>query len=404
MTNVKIFGGVRDLPKFYKDGKHPGKRISRMAAALRMQVSAVKGSRKLPFIVKRILRYFRPRITRMELGLFCRQLGVMLDAGMPLLPALGILHDQAEKVKLKQALEGIIGSLEGGSSFGAALIEYPEVFPGIFATMVTAGETGGILVTVLKNLAVFFEWEHKIREQIKSSVTYPLVVLVIAILAVNFVVVFVLPVFTGILEQMNAELPFLTKLILALSAALRSCWYIFLPAFLGIVLGIFRIKNTSRGRKFFDAFFLKVPVIGGLLQKIIVSRFCRTLSSLLRVGVPLTTALEVVERTSGNVVVEENIARAREAIFEGEGMAEPLRQSRVFPLLVIEMIAVGEETGALDLMLEKVGDFYDTEVETLATRLASLVEPALILFVGGIVALILLSVFLPLFDVLGRIE
>ena len=394
-----------DLSKlFYKDRKYSGKSISRMAAALSGQVSAVRGSWKSSPIVRRVLQYFRPRVTRMELGLFCRQLGVMLDAGMPLLPALEILRDQAEKVKLKQTLEGIIGRLEGGSSFGAALIECPEVFPGIFTTMVTAGETGGILITVLENLAGFFEWEHKIREQIKSSVTYPLVVLVIAILAVNFVVVFVLPVFTGILEQINAELPFLTRLILALSAALRSCWYIFVLVFLGIVFGIFRVKNTFRGRKFFDALFLKLPLIGGLLRKIIVSRFCRTLAALLRVGVPLTAALEVVERTSGNVVVEENIARAREAILEGEGMAEPLRQSRVFPPLVIEMIAVGEETGALDLMLEKVGDFYDAEVETLAARLASLVEPALILFVGGIVALILLSVFLPLFDVMGKIE
>lgn len=347
---------------------------------------------------------FRKKVTRQELAMFCRQLAVMITAGVPLLSALKVLRAQAEKEKLRDALEGITAKLEGGNGFAQSLAEYPEIFPKMVVTMVEAAEAGGVLDNILERVASFLEWEHRIREKVKSSITYPVAVLIIAVLAVSFVITFVLPAFSGILSQMDVKLPLITKVILGMANGFRHYWYLILPLVIGPLLGIFYyVKTSPEGRRNFDSIIIRIPVIGGLLRKTIISRFCRTLAALLRVGVPVISALEVVEKTCGNMVVEESIARARAYIYEGEGMAEPLRESGIFPPLVIEMINVGEETGSLDSMLEKVGDFYDEEVENLANRLSTVIEPVLIVFVGGIVCLVLLSVFLPLFKVIGSV-
>lgn len=347
----------------------------------------------------------RPRIPLRELSLFCRQLAVMIDAGIPLLTGLMILRDQGKKNRFRVTLTEIIEQLEGGQSFCQSLARYPNTFPRIFTAMVEAGEAGGFLGTSLEQIAVFWEWEHRLREKVKSSIAYPVFVLVITIIALNFLVLYVLPAFSAILEQMDVELPRVTRFVLDLSNFWHHYWFLFVVILGGaLVSAVCLIKFTPEGRRGFDRFILKVPLFGEIVRKTIISRFCRTLAALLRVGVPVIAALEVVEKTCGNMVVERSIAKARDAICQGESMAVPLRRSGIFPLLVIEMISVGEETGALDAMLEKAGDFYDEDLENLALRLAALTEPVLLLFVGGIVCLVLLSVFLPLFEIVGNVN
>ena len=352
---------------------------------------------------KFIFRY--RKVTHKQLTLFCRQLSVMINSGLPLLSGLKVLCDQAENVLLKEALKGISRRLKEGESFSASLSAYPNVFPPIVTTMVGAGEAGGVLDDIFGRIASYLEWEYKIREKVKSSVTYPIVVFVISALAVNFIIVFILPVFGKILGQMNADMPLLSRLMLKISQILRRYWYLIIGFWaVLIVCGHRARKSKGRVRELIDLIVLKVPVFGGLVHKIILSRFCRTMAVLLRVGIPVLSALEIVEKTLGNVVVEKGIACARKTIFDGQGMAEPLKQSGVFTPLVVEMVRVGEETGSLSVMLEKAGDFYDEEVDNLAGKLGMLVEPILVVFTGAIVCVVLLSVFLPMFKVISAVS
>lgn len=361
-----------------------------------------KTSRKL----KRVSLFAcRSRLSLRELSLFCRQLAVMIDAGIPLLTGLMILRDQGKKNRFRLILTEIIEQLQTGQSFGQSLARYPKTFPKIFSAMVEAGEAGGFLGTSLKQIAGFWEWEHKLGEKVKSSMAYPVFVLVITVIAINFLVLYVLPAFSGILEQMDVELPLVTRFVLALSNSWRYYWFVFVLILGGaLVFVVCLIKFTPEGRRGFDRIILNIPLFGEIFRKTIISRFCRTLAALLRAGVPILAALEVVEKTCGNSVVERNISKVRDAISQGESMAIPLRRSGIFPLLIIEMIAVGEETGALEAMLDKAGDFYDEDLENLALRLSALTEPVLLLFVGGIVCLVLLSVFLPLFEIIGNVN
>lgn len=344
------------------------------------------------------------KVSRKQLSLFCRQLSVMLDAGLPLLSGLKILREQTDNIMLKNTLYGVCCRLEEGQNFSEALSRYPEVFPGILVTMVAAGEAGGVLDNILENVAGFLEWEHRIYEKVKASLIYPLIVLGISVLAVTFIVMFILPVFGRVLEQMNVEIPLITRILLGLSQILRNYWFIIVCFLAAMILGFIRArKNNARLREITDVINLKVPVFGNITKKIIVARFCRTMATLLQVGVPVLPALEIVEKTTGNSIVEKSIALSRKNIFDGQGMAEPLRQSGVFSPLVIEMMVVGEETGALAPMLAKAGAFYDEEVDNFSAKLTTLLEPFLICIVGAVVCVVLLSVFLPMFKVIGNV-
>lgn len=343
-------------------------------------------------------------MTPKQLSLFCRQLSVMVNSGIPLLSALKVLISQTENRLLKDALTRIGLSLEGGKSFSAALAEHPQVFPPLIVTMICAGEAGGVLGEILDNAADFLEWEYRLREKVKASVTYPLLVLILSLLAVTFMVVFILPVFGSILQQMNTEIPLITRLLLGLSQFLRKFWYLAAGLTGGVtVILAYIINHSPQVREILDTFVLKLPVVGELRKKVIVSRFCKTTAILLGVGIPVLEALEIVEKTTGNVAVERSIAISRKNIFDGQGMAGSLRQTGVFPSVVLEMITVGEETGALGVMLEKAGEFYDEEVNNQATKLATVIEPLLICVVGAVVCVILLSVFLPMFKIIGSV-
>lgn len=344
------------------------------------------------------------RLTRKELSLFCRQLSVMLQSGIPLLSALRVLGNHGKNPTLQDSICGVCTSLEAGYAFSEALGEYPKVFPAILVTMVKAGETGGALNTILDSVATFLEWEHRTREKIKTAVTYPIAVLILSLLAVSFLVVFILPVFARILTQMEVELPLITRLLMGISWFVKRNWLLLiLLSLLLLGFGVRWLNHSTAAREKLDFLVLKLPLIGGMRQKIIISRFCKTLSTLLRSGVPLLAALEIVEKTAGNIVIEKSVAHSRQNIFEGQGMAGPLKETKVFTSVVIEMITVGEETGELALMLEKAGEIYDEEVDNYSGKIATVIEPLLICFVGAIVCVVLLSVFLPMFSVIGNV-
>jgi type IV pilus assembly protein PilC len=356
--------------------------------------------------IKSVLnRWWRYRkVSRKELSLFCRQLSVMINSGVPLLSSLAVLRDQAENSTLKDAFSGIHSMLEDGNSLSQALSYYPNEFPGILISMVSAGEAGGVLEEILGRIADFFEWEHRVREKVKASITYPAVVFCVAVLAVGFIVAFFVPVFSRILVQMNVEVPLITRILFFISEVLRNFWFVIIAGAGAGIWGVCRFaKRSLRVRKIIDTLYLKMPIIGNMVRKTVIARFCRTVATLLRVGVPLVKALELAEKTSGNIIVEESIAQARKSILDGEGMAEPLKKSCVFTPLVLEMIVVGEETGSLTAMLDKAADIYDEEVDNLSSRITTLIEPALVVFVGAIVCVVLLSVFLPMFKVLGSV-
>ena len=343
------------------------------------------------------------RVSRRDMGVFCRQLAVMTNAGVPLLRALGVLRTQAGRKALQEALGEVCTSLEVGESLASSLSHH-AVFPGVLVKMIEAGESGGVLASVLEQMADFFEWEHNIREKVKSSLIYPGIVLCVAAAAVFLVVTFVIPVFQGILNQFEAQTPLITRVILGISSFFSNFWFYLLPITVAVVLWVNRLLATERGHEIKDILLLKTPIVGGLLKKTITARFCRTLSILLKGGVPVLEALTVVEKTTGNYVFQHSISKARESIRRGEVMTTPLKESSVFPPLVIEMISVGEETGTVDIMLEKAGHFYDLEVEDMAVRLSTMIEPVLIIIMGGIVGLILLSVFLPLFKIITSVR
>ena len=362
-------------------------------------------ARAISFATPKIaLSLRRRKVTRKQLSLFCRQLSVMLNAGIPLLQALTVLYEQSESKLLKEALYGICILLEGGQSFSISLAKYPEIFPEIMVTMVRAGEAGGVLGNILASVSDFLEWEHQIREKVKAAVTYPAVVLGVSLLAVNLMVIFILPVFGRILAQMHAEVPEITRMILGISNFLRLNWHFILGMLIGSVIFFLQgPKRSDRVREVVDMITLRLPVIGHLIKKVIISRFCKTMATLLSVGIPLLAALEIVETTTGNIVVEKSIARSRNTIFDGQGMAAPLQETGVFSSVVIAMITVGEETGTLEVMLQKAGEFYDEEVESYSEKLSAIIEPLLICVVGGVVCVVLLSVFLPMFKVVGTV-
>jgi len=343
-------------------------------------------------------------VSDQALTVFSRQFATMINAGLAMVRCLDILSEQTEDNKLRETLITVRKDIEGGQSLSAAMGKYPDVFSTLYVSMVHAGELGGVLDEVLERLAGFLERDFNLKKKVKSAMTYPVVILVMAILIVFFLVTWILPTFVDLFEGMNVALPLPTKILIMVTKGAKNP--VIIVSFIAVVIGggfaLRQYIKTLTGKRQYDQLKLSIPVLGLLNKKVAISRFCRTLGTLLSSGVPIMQALEIVGKASGNEVVADTVAKVRESIREGESIAGPLGESGMFPPMVTQMVAVGEETGNLDAMLSKISDFYDTEVEYLLASFTSLLEPILILGMGGIVGFIVISVFLPLYQLIGQ--
>jgi type IV pilus assembly protein PilC len=335
------------------------------------------------------------------LAIFSRQFATMIDAGIPLLRSLKILQQQVESKPLQRALADIIRDLEQGMTLSEAMGKHPMVFPVMYINLVEAGEVGGVLEQVLERMAVHFEKEDEITEKVKSALTYPGVILLVAVIAIIFMLTFVLPAFAEMLVNLDVEMPVITQFLINLSNSMRHYWYLYMVGAIAVIAGIWAIFKSPQGKYVWDRYSLKIPIYGNMQRKVIVSRFSRTLATLLHSGVPILTSLEVVKKTSNNMVMANSIEKAKESIREGAGMAEPLKISGILTPMAINMIAIGEETGELDTLLEKISFFYDREVDNTVSRLSSALEPILLISIGVIIGGMVLSFMLPMVQIYG---
>jgi len=343
------------------------------------------------------------RVKLRDLALFSRQFATMIDAGLSVVKCLDILQKQSRNPRLKEVVGQVKHDVAGGTSLTEALQKHPKVFSGLYVNMIRSAEAGGILDQVLDRLSGFLEKEQETRNKVKSAMTYPAVVFSFAMLMLVGLMFFVLPKFKVIFETMGLTLPLTTKIMLNSSDYFQKYWYIALVFMVGMVVFLRAAAKTEKGRYAIDAAKLKVPVFGDLILKTAVSRFARTFGTLISSGVPVLRALEIVSDTAGNLVVSETVGRARTSIKEGDKISTPLFASKVFPLMVTQMIAVGEETGRLDQMLVKVANFYDEEVDATLKALTSLIEPMMIVGLGLIVGFIAVSVISPIYSLVGSL-
>jgi type IV pilus assembly protein PilC len=344
------------------------------------------------------------KISLKDLAVMARQLATMIDSGLSLLRALSILADQTESKALAKVISQVRNDVEVGTAFSVGLAKHPETFPPLMINMVKAGEVGGFLDQVLVSIADNFEATVKLRNKIKSAMTYPVVVFVIAIVAVIGMLLFIVPIFANMFEDLGGELPLPTRILQMLSDVLK--WAIF-PLVIGLVAFAVwwgKHKNDRAVREKVDPLKLKLPVFGGLNQKIAVARFTRNFGSMLHAGVPLLQALDIVGETSGNLVVEKAARAVQESVRRGESLSGPLAEHPIFPPMVVQMMAVGEDTGALDTMLAKVADFYDDEVESTTDQLTSLIEPLMIVVIGSIIGAMIIALYMPTFSIFDQIQ
>ncbi|MFQ5719465.1 MAG: type II secretion system F family protein [Acidobacteriota bacterium] len=342
-------------------------------------------------------------VKQKEIAIFTRQFSVMIDAGLPLVQCLEILGSQQNNRVFKKTLLQVRQDVEAGMSLADSLRKHPKVFTDLYANMVAAGETGGILDTILQRLSMYIEKIVKLRSAVRSASIYPAAVITIAVGVVTLILWRVIPTFATLFEGLGAELPLPTRVTIAVSRFLGR-WMPLLVLGLGLlVFAIHRYHKTEQGRRRIDGLTLRIPVVGNLLRKIAVARFCRTLSTLVSSGVPILEGLEITAKTSGNAVVEDAIMATRKSVEEGNNLANPLTASDVFPSMVTQMINVGEQTGALDTMLSKIADFYEDEVDEAVDNLLALLEPVMIVFLGTIIGGIVISMYMPLFTLISKI-
>jgi type IV pilus assembly protein PilC len=341
-----------------------------------------------------------------EIVIFTRQFATMIDAGLPLVQCLDILSNQQENKIFQVALRDIKAHVEEGATFSDALRRHPKIFDDLYANLVEAGEVGGILDTILNRLAIYIEKNVKLVRQVRGAMTYPVSVLIIAIVVISVLLTFVIPAFEKMFAEFGAadELPKLTKLVISVSRGFVTWLPLIIAVGVGFSFGFSYIYRTPKGKRAVHVAMLHLPILGPVLRKIAVARFTRTLGTLLQSGVPILDALDIVARTAGNMVISEAIMYARQRISEGRNMAEPLTESKVFPSMVVQMISVGEQTGALDQMLNKIADFYEEEVDVAVAALTSLMEPIMMAGIGGIVGVVLISMYMPIFDLAGKIK
>jgi len=339
-----------------------------------------------------------------DLSLFSRQLSTLVGAGVSIVQSLGILETQAENPDFKLVIGAVKSDIEAGLSISDALKKHPNAFPDLYCAMVKAGELGGILDTILERLTAYLESSEALKAKVKGAMMYPAIVLSICTIVTIFLLVFVIPTFKGIFSSFGRDLPLPTQILIDLSDAMKAKWYLIVAApFVGWQ-GFKRFYATPFGHRWVDAQTLKAPVFGPILKKVAVARFTRTLGTLIKSGVPIMQALETVSETAGNVVIAEAVNATRESIREGGRLSDPLKKSGIFPNMVTSMISVGEETGALDIMLGKIADFYDQEVDTAVKGLTSLIEPIVIVVMGIVIGTIVIAMFMPMFEIGGMAE
>jgi type IV pilus assembly protein PilC len=345
---------------------------------------------------------FERGVSSQEVCIFARQFSTMIGSGVPLVRCLTILQAQAENPSFKKIITQIRTDVEGGSTFSKSLEKHPKVFSDLFCSLVKAGEIGGILDTILERLADYLESSESLKSKVKGALTYPVVVFGIAMLVVVALVLFVLPQFKEIFEGMNVELPFITTALLDLSDFMVAWWFFIIPGIFAVPVLLINFFKTKTGARIFDVNILKMPAIGMMMRKVAVAKFTRTLGTLISSGVPILQALEVTAQTAGNVVIADAVDKTRVSIREGESIADPLKTSGVFPPMVVQMIAVGEETGELDKMLSKIADFYDSEVDTAVKGITSIIEPIVIVFMGVVIGGIVMAVFMPMLKLVNQ--
>ncbi len=346
---------------------------------------------------------FRRRVSTKDLAVFTRQFATMINAGLPLVQCLEILSKQTEKPGFKKVISEVMHDVETGSTLAESLGKHKRVFDQLFVNMVEAGEAGGILDDILMRLASYIEKAESLKRKVKSAMMYPTVVLVVALGATTFMLLFIIPTFAKMFTDFGGQLPLPTRIVLAMSNMLRDYWWALGGGILGLAIGLRAYYRTVGGRMVMDRIQLKVPVLGEVLRKAAVARFTRTLGTLIKSGVPILTGLDITARTAGNMVISESVLKTRASIREGETLAAPLRQCEVFPAMVVQMIAVGEETGALDEMLKKIADFYDDEVDTAVETLTSVIEPVMIVVMGVMVGGMVVAMYLPMFKLVSVI-
>jgi type IV pilus assembly protein PilC len=338
-----------------------------------------------------------------NLAIFTRQFSVMIDAGLPLVQCLEILGKQEPNKHFSAAILKVREDVEAGAALADAMKRHPKTFDALYSNMIAAGEAGGILDTILKRLAVYIEKAVKLKGEVKSAMIYPIAVIVIATLVVGAILWKVIPTFASLFEGLGAQLPLPTRVVIAMSNGIVAYGWIVIVVLGGIGYGIKTYYGTEGGRRTIDRLLLKMPILGGILRKVAVARFCRTLSTLLASGVPILDGLDITARTAGNAIVEDAIQTTRSGIERGETVSGPLRETNVFPSMVVQMINVGETTGALDAMLSKIADFYEEEVDTAVAGLLTLMEPVMIAFLGVIVGGIVIAMYMPIFDLISKL-
>jgi type IV pilus assembly protein PilC len=340
-----------------------------------------------------------------ELVIFTRQFATMIDAGLPLVQCLDILATQAENPRFKATLEDVKGHVESGATFSDALKRHPKVFDELYCNLIAAGEVGGILDTILVRLGDYIEKAMKLAAQVKGAMVYPISILCVAILVVVVLLTKVIPVFQNMFKEFKSgALPAPTQFVINVSEGFKNYWFVWI----GMVVGGFflygYIMRSDKGRDAFDAFILKTPVIGPVIRKVVVARFTRTLGTLLSSGVPILDSLEITAKTAGNRTVKRAIMYAREKISEGKDLAGPLAETRVFPPMVVQMMGVGEQTGAMDTMLNKIADFYEDEVDVAVKAMTDMIEPIMMVFLGVVVGGLIIAMYLPIFELAGSIK
>jgi type IV pilus assembly protein PilC len=340
-----------------------------------------------------------------DLVIFTRQFATMIDAGLPLVQCLSIQGDQQPKAGFKEVILSVKSDVEQGSTFADALGKHPRVFNDLFVNLVRAGEVGGILDTILTRLAVYMEKADALKRKVKGAMVYPATILIVSIGVIALLLVKVIPVFKKMFEEMGGALPAPTQLVVDLSEFMQEWIVVILIGMAATVVGFFMARSRVREFRYrTDAIFLKLPIFGSLLRKVAVARFSRTLGTMISSGVPILEALDICARTAGNMVIEAALQKTRAAISEGRTIAEPLEASGVFPGMVVQMISVGEATGAMDQMLNKIADFYDDEVDTAVAALTALLEPLMMVFLGGTVGGMLLAMYLPIFKIAEAVK
>ena len=401
------------MPVFLWEGRNRNNQIQKgeleavSAEAVRAHLNRIRISptkvKKKPKDLFENVAFLQPKVKEKDIIIFSRQFSTMIDAGLPIIQCMDILQSQQENPTFKKMLKEIKESVESGATLADSLKRYPKHFDNLFVNMVAAGEAGGILDIILKRLSGYMEKAAALKRKVKGAMVYPAITISVAIIVVAIILVFVIPVFQEMFADFGSALPAPTLIVIAISEFVKSKIHYIIGAVILFALAFRQYYKTSKGRLVVDAAMLKLPVFGILLRKVAVAKFTRTMGTMLGSGVAILDALDIVAKTSGNKVVENAIYSVRTGIAEGRTMADPLQASGVFPAMVCQMIAVGESTGALDAMLEKIADFYDEEVDQAVENLTAMIEPMMIVFLGVVIGGLIVAMYLPIFKMAGAV-